>query len=453
MVKVTQLIKYGVKEFFRRKDVIFWTLAWPILWLILVTYVFIPSPATTVTVKLLIVDNDRGATELPYVPPFANLSLNFMDTLTNVLKEVNGSEGIVYKVKVIKNACSNSSSCYDLIWNYLVKKKFDAAVLIPRNATVSYILWYPVRVKLFIKGSTPTEANMRYGYLMNFLSKLMVKSSLVRIDEATNFVSTYMSRYANFSKSQLAKVPSNYSRYIKYFFYGIAFPIYPNVTKVVPKAVSSRAGIIGWTTIGAIGMSVMTGLLAASAGFFAYRKEEGILRRLLAAPMKLSSLITVDLLENLVTTAVIATVIISTGLAIGGRIVVDPKNPLHYLGLSMILVAALFTYALGLLLAPVTKSGRAASGAVGLGLLLVFITGIWWPPRSMLPSFLRTFAEYFPPACAFEVTRGLIVWGKSLTDVSHDLLVALVGTALIYLVIALLYRGRIERFAERVLSS
>ena len=453
MVKVSQLLKYGIKEFFRRKDVMFWTLAWPILWLLLVAYVFVPTPTTTVTMKLVMLDNDRGATKLPYVP-YANLSLNFMEDLMKVLKDVNGSGGILYKVKVIKDACSGEADCYKVVWDLLVKEGYEVAILVPRNATASYILWYPVRIKVFIKGSSPTETYMRYGYVMNFISRLMVKTAMVRVDEATEFVSSYISKYGNFSRyNQTYRVPANYSKYIKYFFYGISFPIHPNVTKVVPKTVSNRAGAIGWTTIGAIGMSVMTGLLSASAGFFAYRKEEGVLRRLLAAPTKLTSMIVADMLENLVTTAIISAIIICVGLAIGGRIIIDPTNPLHYLGLAMILVAALFAYGLGLLLAPITKSGKAASGAVGLGLLLVFITGIWWPPRSMLPPFLRTFAENFPPACAFEVTRGLIVWGKALTDVTHDLLVALVGTALIYVVIALLYKGRIEKFAERVLSS
>ncbi len=455
MVRVRTIIKYGVKEFFRRKDVLFWTLAWPILWLVLVAYVFIPSPTTSVTVKLLVINGDAGPSELTYTPPYANLSLNFSEDFMKVLKSVNGSEGIIYKVKVVREVCS-SSECLSKVRELLIRRGYDAAIVIPRNATASYILWYPIRLRVFIKGASPMEVSLRYGYLMNLLSKLMVNASMVRINEATNFVSKYMSMYGSkyFSNQTPSNFSiSNYSKYIKYFFYGIAFPLYPNVSKVVPKTVSSRAGNIGWTAVGAVGMSVMTGLLVSAAGFFAYRKEEGVLRRLLASPVSLASLITTDILENLVITAIVSAIIMTVGLAIGGKFVINPTNPLHYLGLGMIFVAALFAYALGLLLAPVTKSGKAASGAVAIGLLLVFITGIWWPPRELLPPFLRTFAQYFPPACAFEVTRDLIVWGKPLSDVTHDLLVALVGTALIYVVVALIYRGRVEKFAERVLSA
>jgi len=198
-------------------------------------------------------------------------------------------------------------------------------------------------------------------------------------------------------------------------------------------------------------MSLMTGLLTAGAGFFIYRKSSGVLKRVLSSPATLFELLGEDLLSAIAISALSAAIILGTGVAIGGRITFDALNPSHYLAIALIFVAGIFAYGLGLLIAPTVRSTHATGATTAIGLMLVFLTGIWWPPKEMLPAPLQAFANVFPPACAFEAIRDILVWGKDVMQTYWNIIIAITGTLLLYAVIALIYHGRAEKFAEKLL--
>lgn len=160
---------------------------------------------------------------------------------------------------------------------------------------------------------------------------------------------------------------------------------------------------------GAIGLSIFTSLLVGSAGFFAFHKESGRLRVMLASPLRFLSIVIMDIIKNLTIVAIVSFIIIITGLALGGKLLFNPFNPIHYVALLMVFIAALFAYGLGLLIAPTIKLSRATGGVVALGLMFVFLTGIWWSPKEWLPQPLKYFADVFPPARAFELSRDILV--------------------------------------------
>ncbi len=451
MSRTLSIIYYGIKSYLRHKDVLFWVIAWPILWLLLVAYVFVP-PTGGVEVRVAIIDCDQGlqSNVTAWTPLYSGEEVNLTNEVVSVFKQASGVKA-TYMVDVVGCRCSNKSSCRDYAKGLLIKKGYDIAVLVPENASEYYVNWIPVNLTVYIKASTPNEEYLGYGYALSPLFNLTMNSTLERIDRATEFVSNY-TKYSTPSNVTYNMTGAEYSRYIRFFFYSIVFPVNPSIDIVKPRTMVDRPGVVGWTTIGAIGLALMTGLLTAGAGFFVFRSESGYLKRLLASSISLRKLLLIDLVENLIISLIVSAIIVAVGVAIGARILFNPLDPLHYIAVVFILLAALFAYGLGLLLAPITRSSRATGGATAIGLILVFLTGIWWPPKQMLPQPLRAFAYVFPPSCAFDVVRDIVVWGKSLVDTLWNMEAAIIGTIILYVIIALVYHSRLEKFAEKVLE-
>lgn len=464
MANIFRTALYEFKSFVKDKSAVFWTIAWPILWVFIVAYIFMPVGGVHMTLRVVVIDDDKGLppSNASWTIPYLNMTVkkNFTSLLMDTFAQLNGSNGTIYKVKVIKNACNgNFPECLSIARELLVNEGFDAAVVVPENASKSLMMWAPVRIALLIKGAMPTETYMRYGSIMSVLGSLMTNLSMRRADVAAHMVTSFYSRFPGTTNSSGAwwnHTNANISlktmeKYIKYFFYSIAFPLYPKLDTVRPPTTADRAGQIGWISVGAVGMSLMTGLLTAGAGFFIYRKSSGVLKRVLSSPATLFELLGGNLLSAIAISALSAAVILGTGIAIGGRIAFDALNPSHYLAIALICVAGIFAYGLGLLIAPTVRSTHATGAVTAIGLMLVFLTGIWWPPKEMLPAPLQAFANVFPPACAFEAVRDILVWGKDVTQTYWNVIIAITGTLLLYVVIALIYHGRAERFAEKLL--
>ena len=464
MTNIFRMALYEFKSFVKDKSAVFWTIAWPILWVFIVAYIFMPVGGVHMTLRVAVIDNDKGlpSSNASWAIPYLNMTVkkNFTSLLLDTFAQLNGNNGTIYKVKVIKNACNgNLSECLSIAKELLVNKRFDVAVIVPENASKSLMMWAPVRIALLIKGAMPTETYMRYGSIMSVLGSLMTNLSMRRADAAAHMVTSFYSKFPGTTNSSGAwwnytnanVSPKVMEKYVKYFFYSIAFPLYPKLGTVKPPTTADRAGQIGWISVGAVGMSLMTGLLTAGAGFFLYRKNSGVLKRVLSSPATLFELLVGDLLSAIAISALSAAVILGTGIAFGGRIAFNALNPDHYLAIALIFVAGIFAYGLGLLIAPTVRSTHATGATTAIGLMLVFLTGIWWPPKEMLPAPLQAFANIFPPACAFEAVRDILVWGKNVTQTYWNIIVAIAGTFLLYAVIAIVYHGRAEKFAEKLL--
>ncbi len=107
---------------------------------------------------------------------------------------------------------------------------------------------------------------------------------------------------------------------------------------------------------------------------------------------------------------------------------------------------------MGLLIAPFARSARGASGlAVVISLILVFTTGIWWPPKQMLVGPLRAFAEVFPPSIAFDIVRDLVVWRRSLEYILPKLATMGYGCIILLVIIIALYYRRLEKIASKII--
>ncbi len=440
---------YEFKATLRSKDVLFWVIGWPIIWMLMTAYIFIPSGTKPLSLSITIIDMDKGINieEFNKIANYVNTSyanytfkpINFTKELIKVIEDYCKSKDINLKLEVIRDVCNNSSTCINYGKKIIGERDIDVVIVVPRNASLCYTIWAPVRLIILLKAGQPTEEYIFMGSVIQPLVNMSIATSLKRIDLVVNFIPEEVQEHVNISV-------------IKYSLYGLVFPLTLELESVKPKTIADRPGMLGWMTIGALGYVAVLASMTSAIGIFVYRRESGILRRLIASPIKLRDFILGDIVSTLMFEGLSMIILIVVGLALGARIILNPLNPLHLLAIIVIAIAALFAYGIGLLLAPIVRSPRGATGiGVVISMILIFTTGIWYPPKELLIEPLRTFSNIFPPSIAFDIVRDIIVWQRSLEYIAPKLMTMSLGCMVLLLAVMMMYYKRLERIVSKFL--
>ena len=155
---------------------------------------------------------------------------------------------------------------------------------------------------------------------------------------------------------------------------------------------------------------VIMGLQFLPATLVLYR-ERGILRRMFTTPVTplalLSAQVTLVLSVQVLTTALL--VILGTG-AFSASI----GQPLAFIVAFLLLAAA--TSTLGLLVAAVSFTSKAANAIGGvLFFVLMFLAGLWWP-RAEMPAWLRGISDATPVGAGVQAIQDAVAghWASGL---------------------------------------
>ncbi|GAA1826891.1 ABC transporter permease [Agromyces salentinus] len=151
----------------------------------------------------------------------------------------------------------------------------------------------------------------------------------------------------------------------------------PDDTTLLPMTIAIAIGLVG--------LYLMPTALAT------YR-EKGILRRLSTTPVRPASLLVVQLiLQFVLALASCGALLAVAGTVLGARL---PANALTFIAVFVLGTASMF--AIGLLIAALAPSGRAANG---IGVLLYFpmayLAGLM-QPVSQMPAILVRIGEFTP---------------------------------------------------------
>jgi ABC-2 type transport system permease protein len=136
----------------------------------------------------------------------------------------------------------------------------------------------------------------------------------------------------------------------------------------------------------------LLGLNKLPATMATYR-EKGVLRRLSTTPMNPAKLLAAQLIISLGAALVSIVLLIVVGNVVFG---IDlPHNPGALL--LTVLLGASSLFALGLVVAALAPTARAAGGWATLLFVVVMFFGGVYLPRTLLPDFLNRVADYLPP--------------------------------------------------------
>jgi len=193
------------------------------------------------------------------------------------------------------------------------------------------------------------------------------------------------------------------------------------------KPVQSRnLTYVDFLVPGMIGLSIMqTGLFGVVFTFVQW-KQRGILRRLMATPMRVRDFFFSQLVTRLTTVALQIAVLLGVGLLLFHF---HFAGNLFYLLIVGIVGGGVFL-AMGLAISGASKSEETAAPIANLvSLPLMFLSGVFFS-RSSMPEWLQTITQFSPLTYVTDALRSISIDGASLWAIRTDLLGILIWLAI-----------------------
>lgn len=180
-------------------------------------------------------------------------------------------------------------------------------------------------------------------------------------------------------------------------FFTLIFPlmlliVFGSIFGNEPEAFLGGFGQVDLSLPGYIGLIIGTvGLLSIPLTLANYR-EQGILRRYQATPLRPSTVLWAQVAVNVVMTALGIAI-----LVVAGRLLFDLRPPTLTLAMIPAIALAAFSFfAIGFMMAGVMPTPRSAQAA-GMALLypMLFLSGAAMP-RQIMPETMQRIAEFLP---------------------------------------------------------
>ena len=169
--------------------------------------------------------------------------------------------------------------------------------------------------------------------------------------------------------------------------------------------------------MGLVGMGMMTNSIIFIAVKISMYRNQSILKRILATPLRVRNYFASEILAHLLLTLVQASVIIGVGVLVFGATVHG-----NFLWLFIILAFANTVFLnIGFIVSGWTNSPRAASGmGNAIAIPMLFFSGTFFP-TSTLPSFLPDLVQVLPLTPMLDAMRGVALDELALWDVWREL--------------------------------
>ena len=168
---------------------------------------------------------------------------------------------------------------------------------------------------------------------------------------------------------------------------------------------------------GIIGMGVMTFSIIGMGTTIAQYRQQRILRRIQATPLKVRTFFIGQVLAWLILSLVQTAVIMTAGTIIFRAVIYG-----NYIWVIPLVVLANLTFLnLGFIVGSLSKSVQAASGLGNLLTMpMMFFSGVFFPTDS-LPSIMAYAVKYLPLTLLLEALRGVLLAAQPLSDFSTQL--------------------------------
>ncbi|MEM1673906.1 MAG: ABC transporter permease [Candidatus Bathyarchaeia archaeon] len=247
------------KETFRDKVAVFWMIAWPLIWLVLTAYIFIP-PGTDrpMTMRIGLVNYDAS----PGFPVNGSI-------LIRALEEAEYKGVKLFNVKIYEDKA--------LLLEDIKRGRIDAGIIIPENFGENLTLGQTT-LEVYVGARSIQSTQINRYMLERFIEEFSRVVSEEKIAWAMKFIP---GEY----------VPLEVLEVVEGFLRGLAKPVNATFTEVLPEALISREAWIGWYTIGAIGMTMLYSGLNIGSTALLEERQRGCLHKILASPTTPSELI------------------------------------------------------------------------------------------------------------------------------------------------------------------
>ena len=203
------------------------------------------------------------------------------------------------------------------------------------------------------------------------------------------------------------------------------------------QAVAARGfNYIDFLMPGVIALAIMTNGIYAVSGTFVTYRQRGVLRRLRATPMPLSSFISGNILVHLLRALIQAGLVLVVGV-FAFHVHVTGANVLMKVVVLSLIGAGCFV-TIGFFISAVSKNVEVAA-ALGqvIATPMMFLSGIFFPMDNA-PAWIQPVVKAMPLTYLANALREVIITGHSLWFVRWDILI-LMAVTLVFLVLSIRY--------------
>lgn len=184
---------------------------------------------------------------------------------------------------------------------------------------------------------------------------------------------------------------------------------------------------------GIVAMSIMQMAVFSVAFVFTDYKEKGILKRLLATPMKPQQFVTAQVVTRLILAVVQAGILLTVGALIFKAHIYG--NPL--LILVTVLLGGIMFLGLGFTISGLSKTVDAVPAIANIIVFpMLFLSGIFFPTTSM-PVWLQHIVTYLPLQPFAKAMRDIVANGAGFNEIKGDL-VWVLGWAIVLTALAII---------------
>lgn len=193
----------------------------------------------------------------------------------------------------------------------------------------------------------------------------------------------------------------------------------PTLFSIDEKPINSRnLKYIDFLVPGVMAMAIMQMCVFSVAFVFADYKEKGVLRRLIATPMRPYQFVTANVVTRLIVAVVQAAFLLTVGVLIFKAQVIGS----YWLILPIVILGAVMFLGLGFTISGFANTVEAVPALANLiAFPMLFLGGTFFPIDTM-PDWLQHIAKYLPLSYLSDSLRQVMIHGATLTDVKSDLL-------------------------------
>jgi len=384
-----------IKSIVREKQTLFWTIIFPITYLLLVTFIFGGGSKVSFNVAVIDMDNTE---------------------ISRALIEAMNSSG-VFTINLLDSSCD--------VGSIMREGRYDVALIISQGFgyNISHARQGMVSI-VYIKGLIDSESAKAAieGFVGSFGSLL--------VERLLNTARPY--------------IPGAVFGYVVF----IAKPINISYSAVEARSLLTPGGIRMYYVLSTIGVMILyTGLFTGLGSILKIRRE-GVIGVILSSPIESHKLFIANMLSGLVSIAITSISIILMGLALGADM--SLVSPVGWASITfLLLVGVIGVMGMGYLIAPFVRSNEAATAiANAIAFPTMFLGGIAIP-KFLLPRKIRIFSEIYPLSRILDSARNIAVYGWNPRQAFEYSLPALVISIAIIIAGWTLYRRTLEHAVER----
>ncbi len=417
------IAKKDILYILRDPMTLFWIVIFPAMLVLLSAYIWVQEPQVpTYTTGI-------------YVAGQGNFSKYIIEAL-------NSTEISNKKVFNIVMYDSNES-----LINDVKKGELSIGVVFPRGFSENITKGFQSQIIVYIYVKHPILAETTKQFIEGYFSYVSKEMGYRKVEYVTEFFKKYSEKIEEYIPTNVTQqFPGNFTELMRAWMIGMVEPLKAIIKEVKPEVLITKPNILGWIVVAVVGVSALFSGLITGASAIVEEKDYGTLHRILASPITGWELLvgkTFGVLFSVLISGVVATLF---GAFVGAKVNFNFLEVEDWLAIVMLGLATIFFIGLGLILSIVVKTAKAASGlAMAIAFPMMFTSGIWWPPKEMLPEPLKTLANFNPATLAIDTARAVLVYNEGLDVIAQNMPIILIGTIVVYAIGSLVYKITLQK--------